>query len=157
MKYKFILFDVDGTLIDSSEALSKSFVKIVKEMTGQDVTPEKYAPYWGVPAEALFRDYGVTDPAKLLYAERKWGLYAKEIREWNPPFPGIEDMLKELVRRGYILGVVTSKTNEALDIDFAPSPLNKLLPNRVTTRFERTGAPQNHQVRADGIPICNFP
>jgi HAD superfamily hydrolase (TIGR01509 family) len=132
MGYKFVFFDVDGTLVDSGDALCRSFVRVMSEETGRNVAPEEYARYWGIPAADAFRDQGIHDETRIALACEKWVRYFQEIQKWSPPFPGIEALLEELRRRGCVLGVVTSKNGSELDRNFGPSPLARYLPYRVT-------------------------
>lgn len=132
MKYQYILFDVDGTLVDSGSALCRSFVRVMTEETGRPVAPEEYARYWGVPGIQAFRDMGIAEEARIARGIEKWDRYFQELQAWSPPFPGIEELLEELTRREFVLGVVTSKNNAQLEADFGPSPIAKYLPHRVT-------------------------
>lgn len=132
MKYRFVLFDVDGTLVNSGSALCRSFVRVMTEETGRPVAPEEYARYWGVPGVQAFRDMGISEEARIARGIEKWDRYFQELQEWSPPFPGIEELLEELTRGGFVLGVVTSKNDEQLESDFRPSPIAKYLPHRVT-------------------------
>ena len=141
MKYKYVLFDVDGTLVDSGSALQQSFVRVMSEETGRPVAPEDYARYWGVPGDRAFRDFGIEDEARIAAGIAKWDRYLQEIRSWNPPFEGIEELLQELERRGFVMGVVTSKNSEELEADFGPSPIARYLPHRVTTNDTRRHKP----------------
>ncbi|MDR1965631.1 MAG: HAD family hydrolase [Synergistaceae bacterium] len=133
MGYKNILFDVDGTLVDSGPALSRSFVRVMTEETGRPVRAEEYARYWGVPAEQAFRDLGIVDERRIASGIRKWNSYFHEIQEHSPPFPGIEELLEELTERGFALGAVTSKNTEEMEACLAGSPIAKYLPHRVTS------------------------
>lgn len=132
MRYKYVIFDVDGTLVDSGKALCASFVRVMEEETGQQVAPETYARYWGIPGIRAFHDFGITDPARIAAAIERWDRYFQEIQAWSPPFPGIEAVLEKLESRGHVLGVVTSKNGEELEADFAPNPIARYLPHRVT-------------------------
>ncbi|MDR1874444.1 MAG: HAD family hydrolase [Synergistaceae bacterium] len=132
MRYKNILFDVDGTLVDSGAALCRSFVRVMTEETGRPVREEEYARYWGVPGEEVFRDFGILEEDRIARGVEKWNRCRQEFQAWSPPFPGIEELLEELTRRGFVLGVVTSKNAVELEADFGPSPIAKYLPHRVT-------------------------
>ncbi len=55
---KHIIFDVDGTLLDSEEAVLLSFQETLYRKTGKktDIRDLKYA--LGIPSEAALRQYG---------------------------------------------------------------------------------------------------
>jgi HAD superfamily hydrolase (TIGR01549 family) len=133
MRYKNILFDIDGTLIDSGAALCRSFVKVMTEETGREVRAEEYARHWGTPGLQTFIDFGIVGEERIARGVERWDRYFREMQTSIPPFPGIEELLKELSQQGFVLGVVTSKTHKELDASFAPLSIANYLPHRVTS------------------------
>ena len=140
-RYKNIFFDMDGTLIDSGAALCRSFAKVMSEETGRQVRPEEYAPYWGLPGEHAFKGYGIADEERINRGKKRWIRYYRESQDWSPLFPGIEELLEELMRSGFVLGIVTSKTREELEAQLVRSPLAKWLPHRVNADDTRLHKP----------------
>lgn len=105
-----VLFDLDGTLVDTIELIIGSYRHAVSTVTGRE------------PDEVESRDWiGRTLPSLL--AER-FGAQADEVersyRAWNlenserlvRPFPGITDLLTDLRAAGMLFGVVTSKRRD---------------------------------------------
>lgn len=103
---KLILFDLDGTLTDPSEGITKSVVYALKQY-GIEEKPENCLKYIGPPlGDALHADYGVPGyEAVLKYREyfEKQGIYENVLYDATVP------VLTELKRRGHVLCLATSK------------------------------------------------
>lgn len=116
--YKYILFDLDGTLTDPKEGITKS-VQYALEKNG--ITPpsaDELMCFIGPPlVESFQRFYGMekeqAEKATADYRERYGpiGLYENEI------FEGIKEMLETLKNSGKKIGLATSKpTKFAMEI-----------------------------------------
>lgn len=109
MKYKNLLFDLDGTLTDSSEGIIKSALYTFDKM--QLTPPEESSLYTfiGPPLGDSFLKHGVEekdkDRAVAIYRER----YTKIGKFENAPYPGMIDLLKKLKSEDFKLYVATSK------------------------------------------------
>lgn len=109
MKYKYLLFDLDGTLVDTREGVFKSAQYALKHF---NIFPEMkdMAPFFGPPLKQSFTClYGLndveSDRAVELYLER----YEKKGVEESKVFDQIPSLLSRLKELGYKLGVATSK------------------------------------------------
>ena len=112
MRYKYLLFDLDGTLIDTTEGVLKSAQNALK-FFGVNVELNKLMNFFGPPLKYSFTTlYGLSDSdadkAIELYNER----YAEFGYVESRIFPEVEDILKKAKESGYILGVATSKPED---------------------------------------------
>ncbi len=112
MKYKYLLFDLDGTLIDTTEGVLKSAQNALKFFDIY-VETEKLMNFFGPPLKYSFSNlYGLSDndadEAIKIYNERynKLGYVESRI------FPEMALLLPKLKEAGYILGVATSKPQD---------------------------------------------
>ena len=112
MKYKYLLFDLDGTLIDTTEGVLKSAQNALK-FFGIYVDTKKLINFFGPPLKYSFSKlYGLSDDdtykAIEIYNERynQFGYSESRI------FPEIKLLLPKLKEAGYILGVATSKPQD---------------------------------------------
>lgn len=105
-----ILFDLDGTLTDPAEGITKS-VAYALETFGIHV-PDRRAlfPFIGPPLAESFRDFYGFTPVQAQEAIAKYREYFAEqgIFE-NKPYPGIHEALDALKQGGRRLLVATSK------------------------------------------------
>ena len=109
MKYKYLLFDLDGTLIDTTEGVFKSAQYALKRF-GINVSFEELKPIFGPPLKYSFMNlFSLSDEdaseAVKIYLERYQIYGADESRV----FDEIPQLLIDLKNAGYNMGVATSK------------------------------------------------
>lgn len=105
-----ILFDLDGTLTDPKEGITKSVQYALKAYGIEEPDRDKLCPFIGPPLTDSFQKfYGFTpeDAKAALYKYREY-FSVKGIFE-NKVYEGMGEMLKKLKQEGFILAVATSK------------------------------------------------
>ncbi len=109
-----VLFDLDGTLVDSRPAILRSVAHTLVELGHESPSPLDLHWFVGPPLEHGFRRllpvYGDdrVDEAVTIYRRHyeRHGLFD------GPPFPGIPELLAELSGRGLRLFLATSKRQD---------------------------------------------
>ncbi len=116
MKYTTLLFDLDGTLVDSGEGIMRCAQYALAHMGIQVEDYRTLRAFVGPPLEDSFKDfYGMTGPeaqeAVLAYRERYFpiGIYEQTL------YPGVLEMLDRLKEAGYSMAIATSKMNSQAD------------------------------------------
>ena len=108
-----VIFDLDGTLLDSSEGIVASFRSTLDEL-GLDATDAMLRSLIGPPLWHSFRVLGVeeafVDEAVALYRRyyAEFGVFEAVV------YPGIHDVLSDMRDAGIAMGVATAKR-----VDFA--------------------------------------
>lgn len=107
---KAVLFDLDGTLINSNDLTLKSFQSTYKEIMNLEPSEEEIRMNFGRPLHMIFKDYDENriDEMITFYRKVNLELHDKECKE----FVGVKEMLEELKSQGIKLGVVTSKKRD---------------------------------------------
>lgn len=113
MKYKYILFDLDGTLSESAPGIRYSLEKTCEELNFTGVDFSDYTKYIGPPLVSTFKNIckfpdEIYDEAYDIYMRH----YAEKGIFMNKPYDGIEDVLTKLKDEGYKLAVCSSKLEE---------------------------------------------
>lgn len=108
--YRAILFDLDGTLTQSGEGITKSVQYALEKLGKPEPDLKKLEVFVGPPLLQQFMKYAGLDEETAVkaveyYRERYTDVGIFE----NRPYPGVEEMLEGLTRKGYILAVASSK------------------------------------------------
>ena len=108
--YKYLFFDLDGTLTQSEFGIINSIIYALGQMGIEVDDPESVKRFIGPPLIKAFKDfYQMNDEdaskAAVIYRERYSGG-----EMYNAPlYPGIAEVVKTLYDKGFKLYVVTSK------------------------------------------------
>ena len=113
LHYDAILFDVDGTLIDSAPGILHTLEEVFQKM-GVDVTGVNLRRYLGPPLRKSFGEH-FTELDKIEQATRLYReSYAVKGSHECAAYPGAAEMLQRLKDAGLILCTATSKPTEVV-------------------------------------------
>ena len=111
--YDAILFDVDGTLIDSAPGILNTLEMVFRDM-GVDLTNVNLRRYIGPPLRKSFAEH-FSDPAKIEEAtERYRMIYHEKGSHEGGVYPGVPEMLRRLKDAGFTLCTATCKPTEVV-------------------------------------------
>jgi 2-phosphoglycolate phosphatase len=109
---KAVLFDFDGTLADTAPDLAAAVNRMLVEQ-GQEVLPlERLRPFASAGARGLLHAaFGLKPDDAEYKAQREVFLeyYAEAVCEETKLFPGIAELLSQLMERDIRWGIVTNK------------------------------------------------
>ena len=105
-----ILFDLDGTLTESGEGIINCVQYALEKLGKKEEHPENLQCFIGPPLKEQFMKYAgfdkkTAEKAIEFYRER----YTEKGMFENTVYPGVEETLSELKRRGYRLAVASAK------------------------------------------------
>ncbi len=108
--YKAILFDLDGTLTESGDGITRSVQYALEKIGKPEPDVEKLEVFIGPPLKEQFMRYaGINEEMAAQAVEFYRERYAITGIYENRLYPGVEEMLAELKRKGYLLAVTSSK------------------------------------------------
>ena len=110
MSFKYILFDLDGTLTDPKEGITKSVQHALRAFGIDEPDLDQLVSFIGPPLIESFRDFYDFTPEQALEGVAKYREYFcdRGIFE-NKVIPGIPRLLQNLKENGKILCLATSK------------------------------------------------
>lgn len=139
MQYKAVIFDLDGTLVDSLADLSDSVNLMLESYGFPTHEVEKYRYFVGNGSKKLMeRTLPRDKAASAEFVEEALvkykAIYKDRLLEKTRPYNGVLELLAELKSRGIPLAVCTNKHNDAaltiVKILFAPGTFEEVLGDR---------------------------
>jgi len=107
-----ILFDLDGTLLDTAPDLADALNTVLLENQHSPLPFEDIRPvvsHGGIALIELGFKLDSSDPAFGPLRQRLLEVYRDNVSRRTQPFPGIADLLDNLEQRGLNWGIVTNK------------------------------------------------
>ena len=113
-RYEQVVFDLDGTLIDSRLDLTAAVNHVRRGLGMFDLSVGEVCEYVGDGARRLVqRSLGSDDPRRVDPALQAFlEYYSEHLLDHTRPYPGIVEMLDELAAAGAKLSVLTNKPED---------------------------------------------
>lgn len=86
MGYKHIVFDIDGTMINSEYAVMRSFYKTIAMITGKQLSIPEMRFILGIPGRAALEEMGIVEVDAALAC---WEAFMKDYFYTESVYPGI--------------------------------------------------------------------
>lgn len=102
-----ILFDLDGTLLDTYNLVIKSFQHTIRQHYDKELKAEEILPYFGEPLWVTMERFSKEEAQELIKTYRKFNLAHHD--ELTVLFPGVRETLEAISAKGIPIGIVTSK------------------------------------------------
>ena len=106
---KAVLFDLDGTLLDTNELIYNSFCHAFKDVLNMELSKAKITSLYGKPLNYSFTKYTDDEEIVQKMIDVYRGYNAKHHDNMCKPFEGVVELLETLKNKGIRLGIVTSK------------------------------------------------
>lgn len=123
-KYKAIIYDIDGTVLNTLNMNMYPLMKIIKEETGEEWTFEQVLKFAAYPGMKVMEELNVKDKEKT-YA--RWVQYVNEYEEGATLYDGFEEVFQRFYDAHIIQAVVSAKTAKQYQIDFVDKGLDQYM------------------------------
>ena len=114
--YKAVVFDLDGTLVDSVELIIISFQHAIREVLGREVSREESIAWVGRPLREQMERFSPEHAEELVDVYREFN--HREHDRMLKLYDGIPNLLEALLRARVKLGLVTSKSRYTTQMAF---------------------------------------
>lgn len=121
MKYEHIIFDVDGTLINTEYAILYSLQETVRTLSGREIPVSELTFALGITGVDALKILGIKDTAHVI---ELWNKNMRKYADTIKIFDGITGLLESLLKLNYEMGIVTSRTREEFKHDFYQFGIN---------------------------------
>lgn len=122
MRQRQIVFDIDGTLLDTEYAVLHSLQDTVRLIQNREIPLPALSFALGIPGEDALKQLSITDTET---AQKIWDCQMSAYQDTIRIFDGMADVLSALADRKYLCGIVTSKTWEEYRHDFIPFDIHQ--------------------------------
>jgi phosphoglycolate phosphatase len=136
-----VLFDLDGTLIDSAPDLGAAADRMRTDRGLPSLPAEMYRPMAGAGARGMLGvAFGLTPehPEFTVMREEFFANYERCMTEQTYAFEGVAELIKALAHRALVWGVVTNKSKRFTE------PLTRAMPLFTTARAIVSGDTTPH-------------
>ncbi len=152
MRFPVVLFDLDGTVVDSAAIILASMRHATREVLGREYGDEELMRTVGGPG--LDAQMAALAPDRVDELVRVYRAHNEPLHDELEACPGMADALVRLAADGRRLGIVTAKRRSTAELAFERVPLGHLFETIVggddTERHKPDPAAAAARGRADG-------
>ena len=121
MRYKAVLFDNDGTVLNTDRLVFNAWSALGRELRPEGIDLDDVKKHFGrtllEAAVLLAEEYGIKDYDLDKLDKTYWAYQDAHHEEIDGIYPGIKELMSALKERGILTAVVTSGHNGGCDIE----------------------------------------
>ncbi len=146
-KFSLAIFDLDGTLADTSQLIFDSFNFVMWKYKSMEMTPSQIMSYFGPPEEIAIKNILGSDNFDSIWLDYL-GYYEDHLNE-TEVFAGIPELLRALKKTGSHLAIFTGKGNNTTELTLKHHGIRDLFDVIVTGSIVK-----NHKPSPEGVELA---
>ncbi len=146
-KFSLAIFDLDGTLADTSQLIFDSFNFVMWKYKSMEMTPSQIMSYFGPPEEIAIKNILGSDNFDSIWRDYL-GYYEDHLNE-TEVFAGIPELLRALRKTGSHLAIFTGKGNNTTELTLKHHGIRDLFDVIVTGSIVK-----NHKPSPEGVELA---
>ncbi|MBU5467935.1 HAD family hydrolase [Virgibacillus sp. MSJ-26] len=143
--FKYVIFDVDGTILDTEKSILKSLQKVLED-EGETYSPNELRFALGIPGKDALKKLNIDNLDRV---QSKWSQTVLEFSSEVQVFHGIKEIIETLSQQPIKLGIVTSKTKQEIIDEFDPFGLSHFFDCIISASDT-----ENHKPHPDPLLFC---
>lgn len=144
MAVKALLFDFDGTLLNTNELIIQTFMHVLNERFPGQFSPKDCSKFIGPSLKQTFNDIAPGEEEALIAKYRAWNIEHHD--ELVSQYPDVVSTLEQLKAQGIRLAIVSTKRNDTIDRGLSILGATHLFDVRI-------GTDDVHNVKPDPEPV----
>lgn len=141
------IFDLDGTLADTSQLIFDSFNFVMRKYKSIEMAPSQIMSYFGPPEEIAIKNILGSDNFDSIWRDYL-GYYEDHLNE-TEVFAGIPELLRALRKTGSHLAIFTGKGNNTTELTLKHHGIRDLFDVIVTGSIVK-----NHKPSPEGVELA---
>ena len=146
-KFSLAIFDLDGTLADTSQLIFDSFNFVMRKYKSIEMAPSQIMSYFGPPEEIAIKNILGSDNFDSIWLDYL-GYYEDHLNE-TEVFAGIPELLRALKKTGSHLAIFTGKGNNTTELTLKHHGIRDLFDVIVTGSIVK-----NHKPSPEGVELA---
>ena len=123
-KYKAIIYDIDGTILNTLNMNMYPLIRIIKEELDEDWSFQDVLKFAAYPGMKVMEELNIKDKDKT-YA--RWVRYVNEYEEGAILYDGFREVFSKMAAAGIRQAVVSAKTQAQYQIDMVAKGLDRYM------------------------------
>ena len=123
-KYKAIIYDIDGTILNTLNMNMYPLLQIIKEETGETWSFNQVLKFAAYPGMKVMEELKVKDP-EATYA--RWVKYVNAYEEGATLYDGFMDVFEVFKKNDIKQAIVSAKTHKQYEIDICSKGIDQYM------------------------------